>query len=157
MEYSPNIPRVNKVCQLSDLDRFKKVVSGISQESNPVVCGSESGPSHVSDLPNVTPFHTLHGTWEMGLRECQLEGNWPLRPIIENGDRGGAETCPKPGMVRGQSDLGLTLSSLTLDPQSSVRREPARWHGDGIICALSPSGYIRFCLRRGWLAVSSEK
>lgn len=94
MEYSPNVPRVNKACQLSDLDRFKKVVSGISQESNLVVCGSESGPSHVSDLPNVTPLHTLHSTWEMGLRECQLEGNWLLRPITENRDCGEQRLAP---------------------------------------------------------------
>ena len=35
--------------------------------------------------PIVTPLYALHGTQEMGLKECQLEGNWPLLPIIENG------------------------------------------------------------------------
>lgn len=59
-----------------DLDKFRQVVGAIIQESNPGIPGSESGPSHCSNLPHVTPLHTLHGMRVMGLRECQLKGNW---------------------------------------------------------------------------------
>lgn len=72
--HSHNVPSVNKACRLCDPDKFRKVVSAISQESNPGTHGSESGPSHCSDWPRVTPLCTLHGMWAMGLRECQLEG-----------------------------------------------------------------------------------